>query len=209
VAGVEVALRDDLAREIAGGQTGAGSAVERTLALRPHIAGLARYLHGASRILAVGLGADLITARELALKLEEGTRVPATALHLETLLHGHLTGCEARATALVLLAADSRPGARRDLRLAVAAGAAGAIGIPAIAIGGEAALAGLPAGAERLAVPSDDGTQPLCALLAGAVALQLLTLELAHLAGSNPDLIRREQRPYREAAAVAENRAVW
>ena len=41
------------------------------------------------------------------------------------------------------------------------------------------------------------------------VALQLLTLELAHLAGSNPDLIRREQRPYREAAAMAETRADW
>ena len=44
---------------------------------------------------------------------------------------------------------------------------------------------------------------------AGAVALQLLTLELAHLVGTNPDLIRREQRAYREAAAVAETRADW
>ena len=42
------------------------------------------------------------------------------------------------------------------------------------------------------------------ALVVGAVALQLLTLELAHAAGTNPDLIRREQRPYREAAAAAE-----
>jgi hypothetical protein len=41
------------------------------------------------------------------------------------------------------------------------------------------------------------------ALLAGALALQLLTLELAHIRGTNPDLIRREQGPYRRAAEAA------
>jgi hypothetical protein len=40
-------------------------------------------------------------------------------------------------------------------------------------------------------------------LLAGAVALQLLTLELVHLAGTNPDLIRREEEAYKAAAAAA------
>ena len=198
-----------IARAIAGGQTGAGDGIERALARRPSIARLAVHIGGASRILAVGLGADLITARELALKIEEGARIPSTALHLESLLHGHLAGCDADSTALVLLAADSRPGARRDHRLAVAAGAAGAIGIPAIAIGGEAALAGLPDGVERLAVPDGGEAQPLHALLTGALALQLLTLELAHLRGSNPDLIRREQAPYREAGLVAGNRTDW
>jgi hypothetical protein len=65
------------------------------------------------------------------------------------------------------------------------------------------------ASAERL-VLSDAGDGPLAgALLAGAVCLQLLTLELAHLAGSNPDLIRREQRAYREAAAVGSTRSDW
>ena len=42
-------------------------------------------------------------------------------------------------------------------------------------------------------------------LLASAPALQLLTLELVHLAGVNPDLIRREEAPYREAARIAES----
>ena len=37
-----------------------------------------------------------------------------------------------------------------------------------------------------------------------AVPLQLLTLELAHARGTNPDLIRREQAPYREAAKIVE-----
>jgi hypothetical protein len=40
------------------------------------------------------------------------------------------------------------------------------------------------------------------ALIAGAVALQLLTLELAMALGTNPDLIRREQELYRKAAEV-------
>jgi hypothetical protein len=46
---------------------------------------------------------------------------------------------------------------------------------------------------------------PTASLLASAPALQLLTLELVHLAGVNPDLIRREEAPYREAAQIAES----
>jgi hypothetical protein len=40
-------------------------------------------------------------------------------------------------------------------------------------------------------------------LLGSAVALQLLTLGLVHEEGVNPDLIRREQAPWREAATLA------
>jgi hypothetical protein len=39
-------------------------------------------------------------------------------------------------------------------------------------------------------------------LVAGALAVQLLTLELVMAAGTNPDLIRREEEPYRLAAAA-------
>jgi fructoselysine-6-P-deglycase FrlB-like protein len=198
-----------VARHIAGGDADLGAPIAGTLALRPRIAELAAHIHGASRILIAGLGADLVTARELHLKIEEGARIPSTALHLESLLHGHLAGCDGDATGLVLFAADPRPGARRDLRLAGAASAASIIGIPAVAIGGSTALAGLPAGVQQLVVPTAAGAELAGALLTGALSLQLLTLELAHLAGSNPDLIRREQAPYREAAAAAGNRADW
>jgi fructoselysine-6-P-deglycase FrlB-like protein len=199
-----------IARAVAGGGADAGSAIPATLALRGRIDALAERVHGATRILAVGLGTDLITARELALKIEEGARIPATALHLESLLHGHLAGCDAGKTALVLFAADPRPGQRRDWRLGCAAGAAGVIGIPTIAIGGEGALEGLPESVGQLTVPQAGQGEPVAhALLTGAVALQLLTLALAQLEGVNPDLIRREQAPYREAAALAENRADW
>ena len=108
-----------VARGLAGGETGAGASIDGALALRPQIEALAAHVHGAERILTVGLGADQITARELALKIEEGARIPTTALHLETLLHGHLAGCDGATTALVLFAADARQGARRDGRLAV------------------------------------------------------------------------------------------
>ena len=199
-----------IAREISGaGAVDGGAILSAALAQRERIEQLATHIRPAGRILCVGLGADLTTARELALKIEEGARIPTTALQLESLLHGHLAGCAAETTALVLFAADSRSGARATYRLQSAAAAATAIGIPTIAIGAEIALAALPASVERLVVPASDGAELLSALLTGAVSLQLLTLALAHAVGSNPDLIRREQRPYREAAAVAETRADW
>jgi hypothetical protein len=40
------------------------------------------------------------------------------------------------------------------------------------------------------------------ALLAGAVALQLLTLELVHLRHTNPDLLRRDEDAYRALAQL-------
>lgn len=198
-----------VARHIAGGGADLAAPIAGALTQRPRIAELAAHIHGASRIIIAGLGADLVTARELHLKIEEGARIPSTALHLESLLHGHLAGCDGEATGLILFAADPRPGALRDLRLAGAASAAAIVGIPTVAIGGATALTGLPGGVEQLVVPGTDGAELAGALLTGAVALQLLTLELAHLAGSNPDLIRREQQPYREAAAAAGNRADW
>ena len=167
--------------------------------MRGQIDGLAAHVHGASRILSVGLGADLITARELALKIEEGARVATTALHLETLLHRHLAACDAGTTALVLFAADARGGERRDWRLRCAAGAAQAIGFPAVAIGAERALSSLPESTLRLVLSAPPaGSELPHALLTGAACLQLLTFALAQLEGSNRDLIRREQRPYRE-----------
>jgi glutamine---fructose-6-phosphate transaminase (isomerizing) len=199
-----------IADQIAGRESDTRGSLPAALDQRGRIDELAARIHGASRILTVGLGADLITARELALKIEEGARTPTTALHLETLLHGHLAGCDAGATALVLFAADPRPGPRRDWRLQCAAGAAGVIGIPAIAFGTREALAGLPDAVERLVLPpAPAGAVLPHALLTGAGSLQLLTLALARLAGANPDLIRREQRPYREAAEVVENRSDW
>jgi glutamine---fructose-6-phosphate transaminase (isomerizing) len=149
-------------------------------------------LEGADRVVCAGSGVDLITARELALKLAEGARVPTTALHLETLLHGHLAGEDAR-TAAVLVQTDAGDG-RIQRRAALAAAALEAIGTPVVTIA--------PRGADGLA-------PALARLLAGAAALQRLTLALARARGVNPDLIRREEESYRRAGEVGDGGGDW
>jgi fructoselysine-6-P-deglycase FrlB-like protein len=180
-----------IAAHTAGSAPDAGAAraaIEAGLARRDELAAAAERLAGCERILAVGSGADEVTARELALKIEEGTHVPVTPLGLEKLLHGHLPACDAR-TGVVLLRADPRAGDRRDARAREALLAVGELDMPAVALSSDP-----PAG-----LPPVAG-----ALLAGAVVAQLFTLGLVHALGTNPDLIRREDEPYRAAAAVAE-----
>jgi glucosamine--fructose-6-phosphate aminotransferase (isomerizing) len=53
----------------------------------------------------------------------------------------------------------------------------------------------------RVTLRSNVGTV-VDALLAGAVAAQLLTVEIATALGVNPDLIRREEPLYRKVAEV-------
>jgi glucosamine--fructose-6-phosphate aminotransferase (isomerizing) len=149
-------------------------------------------LGGSERVLVAGMGLDLITARELALKLAEGARLQTAALHLETLLHGHLAGEDA-GTALVLVDSD-RGSARIARRGALAAQAVAEIGMPVVP------LAGTPA----TSLPG-----PVARLLAGAAALQGLTLALVRARRVNPDLIRREEDPYRRAGEVAESGGDW
>lgn len=182
--------------------------IEAALGAREALAAAARTLTGAGRIATVGLGIDLIGARELALKIEEGSRVAATAWHLESFLHGHLAACD-RTTALVLLAVDPRHAARRDRRLAAAAAAAAEVGMPVVLLAGPGSTAELPAGAIRIELAIADPGSLLQSLLASAVALQLLTLELAGAKGVNPDLIRREEAPYRDAAGIVDAAADW
>ena len=166
------------------------AAVDAAIGLRPRLTEAAAAVFGERRILPTGFGSSHVSARELALKIEEGARIPATAHQLETLLHGHLAGCDADRTAVVRFACERRGGELVAHRGQQADAALAAIGIPVAVIG------------PQLGIPEPATTAE--ALVAEAVALQLLTLELAHLAGTNPDLIRREQRPYREAAAAAE-----
>ncbi len=158
--------------------------IANTLDARPALAEAAAALIPGRRIITTGLGSDEIAARELALKIEEGARIPATAHHLETFLHGHLAGCDADTTAVARLSFDPSGGQLRDERSRDVDAALAAIGIPRVV----------------LAEPAQTATE---ALVASAVALQLLTLELAEASGTNPDLIRREQKPYRDAAEAS------
>lgn len=140
---------------------------------------------GAERVLCTGFGLDFITARELALKLAEGARVPSAALQLESLLHGHLAGEDSR-TAVVLIESDPAVD-RVERRAAMAAEAAGAIGMPVLTL-----------------LPPEGVPGSTARLLAGAAELHRLTLALAAHRGVNPDLIRREEEPYRRAGAAGE-----
>ena len=168
----------------------ARAVLDAGLARRDALTAAAARLHGCVRLLAVASGADEVTARELALKVEEGVHVPTTPLGLEKVLHGHLPACDER-TGLVVLRLDPRAGERRDARVRDLLAAAAELRMPSVTV--DAAELPLPPTLEPV-----DG-----ALLAGAVALQLLTLALVHAAGTNPDLIRREQPAYRAAAAAA------
>ena len=140
-------------------------------------------LAGCRRLLVVGSGVDEITASELALKLEEATFVPTTPLGAEKILHGHLPAADEH-TGLVLLRYDPDHAEARDRRNENVAAAAAVLGMPTVSL-------------------STEVTTRTEALLAGALGLQLLTLELCMALGTNPDLIRRDEPLYREAAAAA------
>jgi glucosamine--fructose-6-phosphate aminotransferase (isomerizing) len=168
---------------------------------------VAASLDGAKRVITVGSGFDRVSARELALKIEEGARTPAGAIELETLLHGHLASCDSD-TAVVLIATDPRAPRARTERAKRLLRAATRVGVRTAAILSPAAAGELGelATAGFIETPETDLPSPVLAgLLGGAAKLQLLTVGLVHRAGHSPDLIRREHAPYREAAAMVES----
>ncbi|MGA0122861.1 MAG: SIS domain-containing protein [Gaiellales bacterium] len=182
------------------------------LALRTQAAEIAASFSAIERLIVIGGGQDRISADELVLKVEEGLHLPSAARDLETFLHGHLPACDER-TGLVVFATDHRGRARRSARGRRAQRAARRVGMPCAAIlvpavegvwGRELTSAG------RLLLPHAAKLMPsTSALTASAIALQVLTLELVHARGTYPDLIRREEEAWREAAAIAENDEEW
>src|SRR4029077_12030098 len=100
---------------------------------RAETEGLAQALAGVERLIVVGSGVDRPAARELVLKVEEGAHLPAAMRDLETVLHGHLGGMDAK-TGRVLVLTDEARVADRGSRAAGVLRAAAAIGIKAGAI---------------------------------------------------------------------------
>ncbi len=182
------------------------------LQVRQSAAEIAANLAGVEHLVVVGGGYDRISADEFVLKVEEGLHLPSAARDLETFLHGHLPACDER-TGLVIFATEHRGRPRRTDRGRLLLRAARRVGMPCAAImvpavesvwGRELTNAGrimLPHAARLLPTTS--------ALCASAMALQLLTLELVHARGTYPDLIRREQEAWRDAAAITEGDNVW
>ncbi len=160
-----------------------------------------------STLVVVGSGVDRIAAHELALKVEEACHLPAVARDLETVLHGHLPAMDG-STGLVLLLADPAARNARWARAQALLAAASRIGVRAAAVLPAAASWALPiertpAGRIHIAEgPLLPG--PVAALAGTATPLQVLTSHLARARGTQPDVLRRDDPAYREAAAAAE-----
>ena len=166
----------------------------------------AAQLAGSSRLLIVGSGIDYPAARELALKIEEGARLPASALQLETIRHGHLAAADEK-TGLVVILTDAEGWGETLLeRSRAVLRSAAELGMPAAALLGADLRDDIPAAltpAGRLRVPLADGlSRTVSAAIATAIALQLLAERMARARGTNPDTIGRDD-PRQAAAADA------
>jgi fructoselysine-6-P-deglycase FrlB-like protein len=161
----------------------------------------------ARQVLVIASGADRPAARELVLKVEEGSWLPSAMRDLETFLHGHLPAVD-ESTALVVILADRAAREDRLERARQALAAAAVLGARTAAIVARDASPSLPADltpAGRLLV--DEAPllpAPVAALLGTATPLQLLTERMARARGTNPDPIRRDDPRYAAAAAAAE-----
>ena len=158
----------------------------------------------AERMVAAGSLIDVPTARELALKVAEAAWVPTTALGVEDTLHGHLVAHDANSALVVVVtggpSADRAAEGAHQLLMA-----ARRIGLRTAAILSpdlEGAILSEDVTAGKLVIPHSALPELVTSLLGGAVALQLLTIGLVHARKTNPDLLRREQAPYREAVAA-------
>lgn len=156
-------------------------------------ADVAAGLSGIDRLMVIGSGTDFVTARELALKVAEGARLAAEAHELETILHGHLAAAT-RWTGMVVVLSSGAAAVMDRARKVFAA--ATALGMPAAAILDEAFDAEFPADqtpAGRIVIPRVGRVSGHAgALLASAIALQLLTERLARARSVNPDTLGRE-----------------
>ncbi len=167
------------------------------------IEAVASALSGVDRLLVVSSGTDEVTARELALKIEEGVHLPTVARHLESLLHGHLAATDA-STGIALLVVDRDGRPDRLARSVQALAATREIGLPAAVLAAESVLGDIEAAlltAGAVPVPEAPALPaPVAALLGAAVPFQLLTERLARVRGVNPDLLRRTEARYLRSA---------
>jgi glutamine---fructose-6-phosphate transaminase (isomerizing) len=171
---------------------------------------LAQAIATAERVIVIGSGADRTAARELVLKIEEGTHLPAAMRDTETLLHGHLAGIDDRTAVILILAGrDGRgPRALRARQALAAARETGATAGVIVSVDASGALPATLTPAGRIVVgEAPDLPSAAAALLSTAIPLQLLTERLARARGVNPDPIRRDDPSYLRAAAAAESDA--
>ncbi|HEX7173095.1 MAG TPA: SIS domain-containing protein [Candidatus Limnocylindria bacterium] len=158
-------------------------------------ADVAAGLTGVDRLIVAGAGPDCISAREMALKVAEGARLPAQAVELETVLHGHLAAAT-RWTGIVVIGTDAVGDGLAADRLMRVLEAARALSMPAAGLLDESISAGLDAAltpAGRIVLPHTGRVRGAAAsLLAPILPLQLVAERLARARGVDPDTIGRE-----------------
>lgn len=156
----------------------------------------AERLAACARLITTGWGIDYVAARELALKMEEGARLPAVAHQLETVRHGHLAAAD-ETTGMVIIVTDGATEHEQVMnRIDAVLRSTQSLGMPVAAVLAPAADARIDehlTRAGRLVLPPVAGLQPAAgAALTSALALQLLTERLARARGVNPDTLGRE-----------------
>jgi glutamine---fructose-6-phosphate transaminase (isomerizing) len=174
------------------------------LTMRPRALEIGRELGKAERLIAAGSLIDVPTVRELALKIAEGAWVPTAMLGVEDTLHGHLVAHDADSALVVVVTGGPNADVAAD-RAHELLMAARKIGLRTAAIVSpdlKNRILAEDVSAGLLVIPHADLPEIVTSLLGGAVALQLLTTGLVHARKTNPDLLRREQAPYREAVAA-------
>lgn len=158
-----------------------------------------------TRFVTVGSGADFAAARELALKIEEGTHLPSVAHELETFRHGHMAAADEHSGLVVFLTDGEDRGSALEERTLTVLRAGAALGMPAAVIAaddrGGSGRDLAPAGWQSVAL--EPGLpRAVAALVASVIPLQLLTERLARARGVNPDSIGRNDPRQAAAASV-------
>ena len=177
--------------------------VEAGIAAEDDARALGRALATSRTLAVVASGADRPAGRELALKVEEASYVPAAYRDLETLLHGHVTALDVGSgVVLILTDRDGREArVRRACQLLAAVGRVGARCGAIVTAGASAAIPGHLTPAGRIVIPeAPDLPAPAAAAIGSAVPLQLTAYHMALALGTNPDALRREATQYRLAA---------
>ncbi len=177
--------------------------VEAGIAVEDDARALGRALATSRTLAVVASGADRAAGRELALKVEEASYVPAAYRDLETLLHGHITALDVGSgVVLILTDRDGREArVRRARQLLAAVGRVGARCGAIVTAGAAEAIPDDLTPAGRIVIPeAPDLPAPVAAAIGSAVPLQLTAYHMALALGTNPDALRREATQYRSAA---------
>jgi glucosamine--fructose-6-phosphate aminotransferase (isomerizing) len=172
-------------------------AIESLLANVAPIQQAARVLAKSGRVILVGAGPNMATAREGALKIKESSYLVAEGFELETCLHGGMQAVAAGDLAVVVAAHGPALDRTRDVIQALRM-----IGAKVLVVGDERVLHDLPGANDGSDANLAIGFEPLIEQLspiASIVPLQLLADFTAALRGTDADIFRADDPVYKAA----------